>query len=283
MEKRRFTRSSPIDNEFINDEEYGNDMNESSQKEKSSIYSNKSLLSVVVIFIFCTTMMAWIHYNSHLSSEVFETFHIPNSNVHQAITHVIMSETAGIFSHHHLNAIQQPKIIKTPIELAKIEDHTLQDNANNIQAGSEKENPVIKKEEALAQVTTPKETKVQDSSIPTVDEIEQQITKLRHMKFQDHLVMETNALALTEIAKLQSMLRPYLLHKYGPEPYHVEMELKFPVSMISSSSSEKKESESIVFELAPLQYVPYSVYYMLNIIEHWQVSIWKKKTLLAFC
>lgn len=105
-----------------------------------------------------------------------------------------------------------------------------------------------------------------------LDQMRQQIDtlirKIRFMKEHDRTVMETNATARHAIQELQGKLRPYLLRKYGSPPYRVEMQLHFPVSM----ETKGKMEDRIVIQLAPIDLVPYSVFYFLQVLENWKVS-----------
>jgi hypothetical protein len=81
-------------------------------------------------------------------------------------------------------------------------------------------------------------------------------------------VMEISNEAKVAIAILQDKLRVLLNSRYGSPPYMVEMKLQFPESMAESGPLEDK----IIFELAPIELVPYSVYFFLEVIKNWKVS-----------
>jgi hypothetical protein len=97
--------------------------------------------------------------------------------------------------------------------------------------------------------------------------LEEQINVVRHLKFDENLVMEKDPKALAEIEKLQALAREYVPLRYGPEPYDLEMSLNFPESMPGS------REEKLIVRLAPLEYMPYAVYYVLQIVDSWKVSI----------
>lgn len=101
-----------------------------------------------------------------------------------------------------------------------------------------------------------------------MEEVNLQIEKVRHLK-QSGVVMETSDEAKSEIAILQEKLRILLKSRYGPQPYTIEMKLEFPDSMLESGPREDK----ILFELAPIELVPYSVYFFLEIIRNWKVYL----------
>jgi hypothetical protein len=98
--------------------------------------------------------------------------------------------------------------------------------------------------------------------------VDAQIAKIRHMKFQDHVVMETSNEAKAEIAILQDMLRSLIKMQYGPGPYRVEMKVLFPQSM---SQPVLPQEQSLFIDLAPIYLVPYSVYNFLQIIKNFKV------------
>lgn len=98
--------------------------------------------------------------------------------------------------------------------------------------------------------------------------VDAQIAKIRHMKFQEHIVMEKDETAKAEIAKLQDLLRKLLRMQYGPGPYRAEIKLQFPQSM---AQPVLPQEQSIIIDLAPVNLVPYSVYYFLELAKHWKV------------
>jgi hypothetical protein len=111
------------------------------------------------------------------------------------------------------------------------------------------------------------------------DEIERQIAVIRYMKFHDHSVMETNKTAIAAIQKLQKSLRVYLPQHYGKPPYRIRMKLSFPSSM----HTEQEEDEGvIIIELGPIDLVPYSVYYFLQVVEAFKVNFHRYFLFLSF-
>lgn len=103
--------------------------------------------------------------------------------------------------------------------------------------------------------------------LPTLLNI--QMDKVKHMKYDLNLVMEQDPAALVEIALLQSLARQFVIARYGPEPYFVRMTLQFPESMADPALG----SEAVItLGLAPLQYMPYAVFYFLQIVENFKVS-----------
>lgn len=105
----------------------------------------------------------------------------------------------------------------------------------------------------------------------------EQIMELHMMKYESHLVMETDPYAQERIRAAQSSIRKFLILKYGAGPYYVKMVLQFPDSMMQdatsgglkgSNSLATLREEEIIIELAPIDYVPYSVYMFLEKIVH---------------
>lgn len=89
------------------------------------------------------------------------------------------------------------------------------------------------------------------------------IEEIRNMK-KNGIVMETDSVALGKISILQDELRIFIKENYGSPPYKIEMTLKFPYIMTEYESQDPYET--ITFQLAPIEYVPYSVFYFLEYI-----------------
>jgi hypothetical protein len=103
----------------------------------------------------------------------------------------------------------------------------------------------------------------------TKEEIESQIAAIRYMKFHDHSIMEKNQTAKAAIQKLQKSLRVYLPENYGKPPYRIRMKLSFPTSM---HTEEEDDEGIIIIELGPIDLVPYSVYYFIQVAEAFKVN-----------
>ena len=99
-------------------------------------------------------------------------------------------------------------------------------------------------------------------------QVDAQVALVRSMKFDKRIVMETDAQAKIEIKKLQQLLQKLLPLLYGPPPYVVEMKLLFPASM---TDPQLPQEQSLLIELAPIDLIPYSVYFFLNIVKNWKV------------
>jgi hypothetical protein len=90
------------------------------------------------------------------------------------------------------------------------------------------------------------------------------IDELGKMK-QSGIVMEFDRHAQERIKVAQSLLTKLLVEKYGAGPYYVAMHILFPESMrVDGATSE----EEVIIELAPIDIVPYSVYFFIeNIVN----------------
>ena len=74
------------------------------------------------------------------------------------------------------------------------------------------------------------------------------------------IVMETDPQAKIETLKLQNLCREYLPLQYGPEPYIVRFDLKFPETMPDFNTFGADGSFTI--QMGPASDVPYSVFYV---------------------
>lgn len=92
-----------------------------------------------------------------------------------------------------------------------------------------------------------------------IKEIYAQIERIREMK-SNGVVIETDTTALETIKMLQEALQVFIPEKYGPPPYKIEMCIEFPASM----NEDLDPFGIITFELAPIDKVPYSVFYFLE-------------------
>ena len=93
------------------------------------------------------------------------------------------------------------------------------------------------------------------------------IESIREFKKKGKII-EKDSEAKLKVLELQTSLRKLIPLLYGPEPYIVEMTLKFPASMPDADGGFDGK---LTFELAPLALVPYSVYYFLDTIKNWKV------------
>jgi hypothetical protein len=132
--------------------------------------------------------------------------------------------------------------------------------------------PQVQKQAILQSNVVPETTRLRKEILPLdkVDisvlqvKVKSQIDAIHKLKFQDHVIMEQDETAKREISVLQNLLREYVPLKYGAEPYRVEMLLKFPEVMHENG---RQDEEKVIFELGPLELVPYSTYKFLEIID----------------
>lgn len=97
------------------------------------------------------------------------------------------------------------------------------------------------------------------------NQVKAQIVIVNDMKRKEHLVMETNEEAIKATKTLQDLCRKLLPLKYGPEPYLLEMNLKFPSSMPDYET--KGPDGKIEIEMAPIEFMPYSVLTFLDMVK----------------
>ena len=101
-----------------------------------------------------------------------------------------------------------------------------------------------------------------------------QIDEIRKMK-QQGTVMEEDATAKQKIKEMQVTCRQYLKLRYGPEPYYFVIELQFPKSMPDYNS--EGSFGILPIQLAPIDLVPYSVFYMMDSVDNWQGGSFHRK------
>jgi hypothetical protein len=123
--------------------------------------------------------------------------------------------------------------------------------------------------EQQPQDTEEEEKNNSENIIALEQKCEEQIEELRVMK-REGTVMEKDVNAKLKIAELQKRLRILLPMKYGPPPYYVEMKIEFPTTMPDYTT--EPHEEVLVIQLGPIEYVPYSVYYFLKVVENFKVS-----------
>jgi hypothetical protein len=102
------------------------------------------------------------------------------------------------------------------------------------------------------------------------------IDKIRKMKFNQKIVIEKNIEAQTLIKKAQQLLRNLLIQRYGEGAIYVEMIVKLPKYLITETIEEQEQIDAngpellrtLRIEMAPIAYVPYSVYFFIeNIVK----------------
>lgn len=96
-----------------------------------------------------------------------------------------------------------------------------------------------------------------------------EIDEIRKLKTQQLLVLETDPVAIAAIEDCQSNIVDYLHMKYGAaSKYYVQLKLSFPSSMPDYSTAGP--NGTILIETAPINIVPYSVFYFMQIVENFK-------------
>jgi len=121
------------------------------------------------------------------------------------------------------------------------------------------------REEAPTHSKIQAEYSLDDMNIEKLEALVEKLTlAVKKMKFENKLVMERDSEAIAAIAELQEACRVLVPRKYGPEPYFLEMKLRFPRSMPDFAS--EGESGTVRIEMAPLEFMPYAVLTFLDMI-----------------
>lgn len=121
-------------------------------------------------------------------------------------------------------------------------------------------------EEAQLQIHSPEINPTSEPVTMGLDSIHnnviEAIERLREFKKAGR-VIETDTEAQIFIPQAQSFIRSFLTLKYGQGPYYIAMNLEFPSSM---TTHLYPSTEVLIVELAPIEEVPYSVYFFLEYI-----------------
>jgi cyclophilin family peptidyl-prolyl cis-trans isomerase len=97
-------------------------------------------------------------------------------------------------------------------------------------------------------------------------------------------VMEKDSQAFSLISHAQTSIREYVAMKYGAkEHFYVAIRLAFPRSMVGKASSSEEglggdsdgdglgvANATLIIETAPMTLAPYSAFYFLEMVEHFQ-------------
>lgn len=97
--------------------------------------------------------------------------------------------------------------------------------------------------------------------------VDAHIEDIRRMK-ANGVVIETDEDAKKAVEKLQTELKQLIPLRYGHGPYYVEMTLVFPETMADYKTAGK--DGKIIIELAPMELVPYSIYYFMELVRQWK-------------
>lgn len=88
------------------------------------------------------------------------------------------------------------------------------------------------------------------------------IEEIRAIKKSGRAI-EQDREAQTKIPTLQKRIRTYLLNKYGPGPYMIEMEITLPDYLTAPVNAGGGKHTRLLIEMAPIEYVPYTNYFFL--------------------
>lgn len=94
-------------------------------------------------------------------------------------------------------------------------------------------------------------------------------TSVRAMRWAK-TVMSRNETAILQTTRLQNVTRCFLLSRYGPGPYFVEMTLEFPEVMMEEVEGLKETEaiRTIVIEMAPIEWLPHAVFTVTRSFSH---------------
>lgn len=71
--------------------------------------------------------------------------------------------------------------------------------------------------------------------------------------------------AQAKIPHVQNLIRTYVINKYGPGPHMLEMDITLPNYLTAPKGGQRAK---LLIEMAPIQYLPYTVYFFLeNIVN----------------
>lgn len=91
--------------------------------------------------------------------------------------------------------------------------------------------------------------------------------KVREIK-KTGVIMETDKESLEWTGKLQTAARQLIQTKYGKPPYRIRVDLEFQPSIPDFDT--KGKFGSIVIEMAPIEYIPVSVWTFMEVARTWQ-------------
>jgi len=84
------------------------------------------------------------------------------------------------------------------------------------------------------------------------------------------VIMETDPESLEATSKFQEAARALCLHRYGPQPYRLLMDVEFQESEAEPSLTTEDRYATLTIETAPLELVPYSVFNFLEIARGYE-------------
>lgn len=138
----------------------------------------------------------------------------------------------------------------------------------DLSQGDNQSNPGKEKVETKVKPTPVKKT----PDAPSFEKLEEKRIELdqqvRHIKATG-IIMETDEKSLKVTKELQDVTRNVLKMKYGDYPnYRVKVDLEFQKSI--PDFDKKSPHETLMIEMAPVEYIPVSVYNWLEIARTWK-------------
>jgi hypothetical protein len=121
-------------------------------------------------------------------------------------------------------------------------------------------NPLQLSEETESQTSEISEEELQNNVNVLLEQI-------REIKSSGRAI-ETDPEAKLLVSSVQDELRKLIPMRYGPGPYFLEMKLKFPKTM--ADYAEEGADGMIIIQLGPIELVPYSIYYVMEVARQWQ-------------
>jgi len=132
---------------------------------------------------------------------------------------------------------------------------------NEINLDKEKSKNIVKPLPVIKARDGPSLEKLEERRI----ELDQQVRDIK----ATGIIMETDEKSLTVTKELQDVTRNVLKMKYGDYPnYRVKVDLEFQKSI--PDFDKKSPHETLMIEMAPIEYIPVSVYNWLEIARTWE-------------
>lgn len=141
----------------------------------------------------------------------------------------------------------QVQLDHTPISAAA-------DKGNLREAAAEKE---------AERIESPKSLAIPEGLNDSEKEILAGIEEIRAIKKSGRAVEQDHE-AQTKIPILQERIRTYLLNKYGPGPYMIDIKLTLPNYLTAPANAGGGKHTKLLVEMAPIEYVPYTNYFFLE-------------------
>jgi hypothetical protein len=144
-----------------------------------------------------------------------------------------------------------------------------------LQAKDFEEEPPPKTEEADAKVKQqqPKQIVSNDVEGQLVSRVMDLEAKVRRRKALPGTFMEVDPEGIILTTELQAATRQLLVQRYGKQtvPYRVKVDLTFPsAALVPNTKKHSGHAGNFVIELAPIELLPVSVFYFLEMARTWK-------------